>query len=190
MRKLFGNKLKGGSGFTLAETLLAVLILLLVSTIVATGIPAAKNAYEKVVLAANAEVLLSTTISTLRNELGTAQDIKTPTANPKKHETEASVITYFNPTREASSKLYVASEGDNEGKIMFQRYYNEGGLSATYEATPLISSETSTQDLYVTYTKVTYSGGIVAFEGLSVNRASGTQGLASRDKVSIRVISD
>ena len=37
------SKLKSRSGFTLAETLLAILILLLVSSIVAQGIPVARN---------------------------------------------------------------------------------------------------------------------------------------------------
>ena len=37
------EKLKNRSGFTLAETLLAVLILLLVSVIVANGIPVARD---------------------------------------------------------------------------------------------------------------------------------------------------
>ena len=54
------RKLRSNKGFTLAETLLAVLILLLVSTIVATGIPAARNAYEKVVEASNAQAVLAT----------------------------------------------------------------------------------------------------------------------------------
>ena len=61
MREAIKRKLHT-QGFTLAETLLAVLILLLVGVIMTTGIPAAKNAYEKVVVASNAEVLLSTTI--------------------------------------------------------------------------------------------------------------------------------
>ena len=63
MEERIRKKLHSSKAFTLAETLLAVLILLMVSTIVATGIPVARNAYEKVVLASNAEVLLSTTIS-------------------------------------------------------------------------------------------------------------------------------
>ena len=187
MRKQLRNKLKSRLGFSLAETLLAVLILLMVSTIVATGIPAARNAYEKVVLASNAEVLLSTTITTLRYELGTAQDVKKP-AN-KTGEILNSVITYYNPTRGASSKLYVADGGENDKKIMFQRYYSEDGLSMDYAATPLISPKTSTQDLYVTYGSVSYNNGIVTFSGLQVNRASGAVGLASRDALSIRVIS-
>ena len=94
----------------------------------------------------------------------------------------------YNPTRGASSKLYKASGGDNDKKIMFQRYFSAEELSAAYNAEPLVSSKTATQDLYVTYESVTYSDGIVTFSGLSVNRTSGTEGLASRD-VSIRVIS-
>ena len=54
------NKLKRKSGFTLAETLLAVLILLPVSGIVETGIHVARNIYQKVVIGANAQALLST----------------------------------------------------------------------------------------------------------------------------------
>lgn len=180
------KKLHNSSGFTLAETLLAVLILLMVSAIVAAGIPSAKNAYEKVVLASNAEVLLSTTITTLRNELGTAQDVKAP----KPGDPVDTTITYYNPTRGASSKLYVASGGEHDKEIMFQRYFSADGLvKADYAAAPLVSSKTATQDLYVTYTSVTYDKGIVTFSGLSVNRTSGTEGLASRDELSIRVIS-
>ena len=179
------KKLHNSSGFTLAETLLAVLILLMVSSIVAAGIPSAKNAYEKVVLASNAEVLLSTTITTLRNELGTAQDVKAA----KPGDSADTTITYYNPTRGASSKLYVASGGENDKEIMFQRYFSADGLINDYDAAPLVSSKTATQDLYVTYTSVTYDKGIVTFSGLSVNRTSGTEGLASRDELSIRVIS-
>ena len=56
------SKLKDSRGFSLAETLLAVLILLLVSVVVATGMPAVTNAYNKVVLGANAKTMLSTAV--------------------------------------------------------------------------------------------------------------------------------
>ena len=49
------KRIKNQSGFTLAETLLTVLILLLVSGIVATGMPAVQTAYEKIVISANAQ---------------------------------------------------------------------------------------------------------------------------------------
>lgn len=184
------RKLQSNEGFTLAETLLAVLILLMVSTIVATGIPVAKNAYEKVVLASNAEVLLSTTISTLRNELGTAQNVEVQDPQPGENAKAGTIITYYNPTRGTSSKIYVDSDLGNKQEIMFQRYYSIEGLSADYAPVPLISSKASTQDLYVTYDSVEYINGIISFKGLSIDRESGSKGLSSRGNLSIRVISN
>ena len=70
------RKLKNTAGFTLAETLLTVVILLLASGVVATGMPAAVNAYRNAIDAANAQVLLSTTVNALRNELSTARDVQ------------------------------------------------------------------------------------------------------------------
>ena len=75
MNRGFLQKLNNSYGFSLAETLVAVLILLMVSAVVAGGIPAAVNAYTKAVDAANAQVLLSTTVNALRNELSTARDV-------------------------------------------------------------------------------------------------------------------
>lgn len=74
MRKLRKTLKKSKSGFTLAETLIAILILLMVSAIVAGAIPAASTVYTKTVDAANAQILLSTTITVLRDQLGTATD--------------------------------------------------------------------------------------------------------------------
>ena len=195
MRKQLKNRIKNRQGFSLAETLLAVMILLMVSAVVAAGIPAAKNAYENVVLASNAEVLLSTAVSSLRNELGMAQDVKS---------SDAKTLTYYNAARGSSSKLYVgsASSGAAGGsddeedapsavqQILLQRYYSEDGMSKDYPAAPLVSAKTATQDLYVTYESVAFNNGIVTFSGLSVDRESGAEGLASRPSLSIRVFSE
>ena len=89
------NRIRNRKGFTLAETLLAVLILLLVSSIVAAGVPAARQAYEKVVLASNAELMLSTAVATLRDELGTAWDVQQVTGG----------VTYFSADTTNRSKL-------------------------------------------------------------------------------------
>ncbi|MBR6219537.1 MAG: prepilin-type N-terminal cleavage/methylation domain-containing protein [Clostridia bacterium] len=93
------KRIRSRKGFTLAETLLAVLILLLVSSIVAAGMPAVKQAYEKVVLASNAELMLSTAVATLRDELGTAWDVQEV----------ADGVTYFSADTTNRSKLYVES---------------------------------------------------------------------------------
>ena len=194
------RKLHEKSGFTLAETLLAVLILLMVSAIVAAGVPAAKNAYEKVVLASNADVLLSTTISALRNELGTAQDVETTVGSTDGHLT--TVITYYNKAAETTSKICLNSDlsegvktSDPDGTIMYQRFAATSlSLSSGGDITRLVSKAASNKNLYVTYTTADYdeSTGIITFSNLRVCRESGTAAgnpLASRDTVSIRVIS-
>lgn len=169
--------IQDSTGFTLAETLLAILILLMVSTIVATGIPAAKNAYEKVVLASNAEVLLSTTMSELRNELGTARDVNATN----------NVITYRNSYTSSESKLFKSSGGDEPaGTIMLQRYAGEGGSKALR-----LVSEKASDGLYVLYGTVDYnsSTGIVTFHNLQVMRKSSANPLAEMDNFPIRVFS-
>ena len=62
-------------GFSLAETLIALLIVLLVSIIVATGVPSAINAYHNAVAGSNAQVALSTVATALRDELGSATEV-------------------------------------------------------------------------------------------------------------------
>ena len=179
MHKKAKRKLHNDKGFTLAETLLAVLIMLMVSVIMATGIPSAKEAYEKTVLVSNAEVLMSTTINTLRNELGTAQDVVV--------EGETS-IKYFSPARGTESQISI----DATNGIMFQRYYYDPAEfsmdeDVVPEAEQLVSPVRSTADLVVSYTNVAYNDGIVTFSGLKVS--GGASSFASRD-VSIRVVSE
>ena len=210
------KKLKTASGFTLAETLLAVLILLMVSVIVATGIPAAKNAYEKVVLASNADALLSTTISSLRNELGAAKISK-----PESGGAPITYISYYSgaASYDAVSGNYVTSgtqsmiclnedfTGDyadykstaDPGKcIMLQRYAPLGGINyspemqAQMKAVRLVSKAASNQNLYVTYDSVTYANGILTFTGLKVCRDSDNNAhhpLTKPIKLCIRVLS-
>ncbi len=178
MEKINKKKLHNRKGFTLAETLLAVLILLMVSQIVATGIPVAKNAYEKVVLASNAEVLLSTAVTVLRNELGTASKIDTP---------DQKTITYFNADRGSMAKIGV----EEDGSVKLHRYYySVDGIVTDSGAEPLISKERATADLYVTFDTVSYDSDnkVVTFTKVSVCRESGTRNLAVRDTLSIRVM--
>ena len=105
------KKLKSHSGMTLAESLVAIIILLLVSTIVMRGVPAAKSAYEKVVVGANARVMLTTAISALRNELSTAQRIVQAAD-------DNTSITYYSADRGATSKIYLSSgSGDDTAFI-------------------------------------------------------------------------
>lgn len=155
------RKLKKRAGFSLAETMLAVLILLLVSGIVAAGIPAAKNAYLNVVVGANAQVLASTAINALRDELGMAWDVE-PDADGKG-------ITYFSANTGARSHIYTDGSGGDGGSgdasattIMIQEYMDAGNyfivsgtpsegsnLPSRMNARPLITEKARTSDLYV-----------------------------------------
>ncbi len=174
MKKRIKNKIRTRKGFTLAEMLIAVLIMLMVSGIVAAGIPAAKNAYEGVVIASNADILLSTTISALRNELGTARNIET--ASDK-------TVTYFSSSRNAYSRLSV----DAQDGIMLQRYAAVNDMGTDSDPERLVSKAASTNNLLVTYESADYSDGFVTFKNLVVMR--GTDELTEERDVSVRVIS-
>ena len=141
-----GKKLKDNKGFTLAETLLAVIILLLVSTIVATGMPAAKSAYEKIVVAANAQVLLSTGATALRDELGTAWDVKV--------EDDKKTVTYNSSDTGGKSQIFLNSE--DQDKIYIQEYVKNDYLNlvegtSVGEKRLLVSDKAANGDLVITY---------------------------------------
>ncbi|MBQ6361197.1 MAG: type II secretion system protein [Lachnospiraceae bacterium] len=184
------KKIRGSRGFTLVEALTAILIMLMASSIVVAGIPAARSAYEKVVIASNAEVLLSTTITALRNELGTAAEI----ANDKDNSGNANekTLLYLNRQTGVFSKIYTDTEGEQPA-VMLQRYIDPDGKpkSNAPESRQLISKEASTADLYVTYDKVSFdeNSGIITFTNLKVIRISTGAVLTARPTVSIRVIS-
>ena len=172
------NKLKRKSGFTLAETLLAVLILLLVSGIVATGVPVARNVYQKVVIGANAQALLSTTVSALKDELGTAWDVSVT----------GDTVTYFSADTGARSSI---AKEDNTIQITEYTAYDPVGKDSNNTRTyALVSDAASTkQNLYVDYDSVAMSddGNVVTFSNLAVTHNGST--LASLDKLEIKVFS-
>lgn len=190
------HKLKNCGGFTLAETLMAVLILLLVSGIVARGIPVVSDVYEKTVLSANAQSLLSTTISALRDELGTAWDVQVDPTKKK--------VSYHSADTGNRSELMM----DAAGTIKLTEYLSidalkpktvggeessdvtEGeGESSDVIERMLIPDATLTRDFIVTYGSVDYKDGIVVFTNLQVAPKKTGNVIASMDSLSIKVIS-
>ena len=109
------KKLHNKFGFTLVETLTVCIILLLVSLVVATGMPAAKNAYDRAIEAANAHVLLSTAANTLRSQLGTAQDVEVKEVKVNE-ETDQYIIIYDNERKFGSQ-----GELRYKSKIIFEK---------------------------------------------------------------------
>lgn len=178
------KKIKHNAGMTLAETLLAVLILLLASSIVATGIPAARNAYEKVILSSNAELLLSTTIMALRNNLSTAKNIQINADNRG--------LSYYDT--ETGYRYTLDNKGPNDEPndrdgIWIYEGEKDKGRRLISEAS---STAASKGDLYVTFTAVSLetgeSGKHLNFKKLQVKHGSSI--LTELEDYSIRVIAN
>ena len=174
-------------GFTLSEALVTVIILLLVSAIVAAGVPAAANAYRKVVITSNAEVIRSTTMSALRNELATSKDVRISGENGSK-------IFFYNEAYGSMSEISLGKkdeeEGVIEGEIMYQRYAKDGLIvtndNATADAKPLVPDKY----VYPSFTSVSYNDetGVVTFHGLVVKRISNNEEMTDNTDYSVRVL--
>ena len=179
MGKRIKNRVSSKKGFTLAETLVAILILLMVTAIVAAGIPVAANAYEKVVLAGNAQTLLSTTMTRLRDELGTATNISVTTDGS---------ITYIN---------YLSDTGRNN-RIEFNSANTEGIWLTEYTdaAHPyrhlLVTEQAATESLYASYGTVTYdkTKGILTVNELQVKTKKDGNVITETAKVEIWILTD
>lgn len=170
--KRIRQKLKSRLGFTLAEMLMAVLILLMVSSVVAGGVPVAANAYYKVVDAANAQVLLSTTVTKLRRELAFASACKL-----KSGSTEIE-----NYTNGEIRKVMTLVSKDKDG---IQLDWIEGG---SQHSEPLVRIAATTKGLYATFEKITYKDGFFTVEDLKVQKDGNENPLASVQKLKIRAI--
>ncbi|MBO5640442.1 MAG: hypothetical protein J5916_11090 [Oscillospiraceae bacterium] len=108
MMKTLMRKLKNKSGVSLAEMLITILILLMVSSVVAGGVPVAVRAYQNAVDAANAYSLLSTTVNALRSEFSTAWGVDVLDKN---------TVVYYSARTGAKTKLYI-----EDGIIMVKDY--------------------------------------------------------------------
>ncbi len=177
------SRIKNRSGFTLAETLLAVVIVLMVATIVAAGVPTAANTYTKVIDSANAQALLSTTMARLRDELGTATDISF----------DGTTITYTNGSG-SPTKIYLggttagATAGNDESSgIYIQEYVGIAEDEEEYKHL-LVSDAASNRNLHATFESAAYSGGVITITNLAVKKEDNT--LAEVDTFKIKVLTD
>ncbi len=152
MMRTILSRLRGRGGYTLTELMLTTLILLLVAGVVGAGIPAAANSYKKAVDAANAQVLLSTTLTELRDEIGIARD-------PNSITCPSGTSIVF--TDSYWQKNTIASSGDIE-------------LGITINDKPLVSKTTATSNLYTVFEGVECADGTVTFTNVAVLKADDT----------------
>ena len=151
---------RGRRGFTIAETLVAVLILLMVSSVVAAGIPAAKSAFEKVVVGANAEILLSTTVASLRDQLAAADRVMV--------EEDGKTLNYYSNDSGIHARIFPDEEA---GAIMIQEYIGYGGgAEGSGAVRKLVTGAAATESLVIRYESASCEGQIVTIRGLAVRK--------------------
>lgn len=192
MRMNRNRRKRRKSGFTLSETLIAILILLMVSAIVAGAIPTASNVYIKTVDAANAQLLLSTTITKLRDELSTAKRVVSYSA---------STIEFYN--EHGARKIVVVAkassypEGINGPGVWVYPENTDTTSDATYGSPyRLVSQQAATSDMYVSLEFTGVSDGVITIgsdqEGstgrIQVKKENtGNSVLAEQKKFSVRI---
>lgn len=177
MKKLLRKRLRSGSGFTFAEMLMSILIILMVASVLAAGVPVAAGAYNKVVTSANAQVLLSTTMTRLRDELGTAKDIAVNGSGTE--------ITYTCDNGSKSRICVVGPGATSEPGIYIHEYTDVLGEDAYTRL--LVTHEASNKNLH-TSCEFAYSGGVVTVSGLSV--LNGDKTVLTIDDFEIKVLTD
>ncbi len=190
------QKLKKNAGFTLAETLMTMLILLMVGLVMAEGVPAAVTAYGKAVDAANAQVLFSTTVNALRSELSTAKDVHLASDS-------SGGLIYISPATESKTKLYIGKEKttDTYDTIIVQdflKYDDETTAQSIPETenTPvpprkLVSGSAQTAKLLVTYGSVGWDENqkdVLVFNNLMVSKPGNANAIVSIEKLYIRCL--
>lgn len=176
------KKLSSSRGFTLAETLICVLILLMVTAIVGAALPTASNAYTKAVDAGNAQVLLSTGITLLRNELSTATKFEIAE--------DGKSVSYRSGTTGSQSEIYKKADGE----IWIKTWY---GYDKSGESTerPLVTKAASTSNLTLTFDKFLSpndDGSVLEIKDLVVTMKSGAASteVVSRNSTLVRLVAD
>ena len=200
------SKLKSRAGFSLAETLLATLILLLVSLIVANGIPTARTVYNNVIIGANAQTLLSTAVSSLRNELGAAQRVQVDASgNIFYYKPATGAYAVISPSKATMTGISpeTIDPPDTDARMDgIQQLDYVTQVTGGWKAIPdgettkrqshyLVSVAAANKNLKVTYGSADYNASqpdIIAINNITVSRAVGeTTVIASLDKLVIRL---
>ena len=207
MRTVMEKLKKNRGGFSLAETLIAILILLMVSAIVGGAIPTASTVYKKTVDAANAQILLSTTLTELRDELSTASNIAV----------DGTSITYRNESGQwkivlvpKGTTITIGSGDDATEKTVTPGIWlcratafdPKTGVATYPDITDfdtaagtrlLVSEKAANENLAVSYTGITpikEDNNVirVTFNEITVGKTSDSNCLAYRDSFTVRMV--
>lgn len=159
-------KKRKNSGFSLAEVLVAILIMAMVTTVVAGSIPSAINAYRKVTKAANAQLLMSTTVNTLRGWLDQAEieEIKNEVGSDET--TQNNTTIKFHSAGIGECRISVEEDG-----IYIEEYMDSPKVNnTTFGKRLLVAKSSGGGDLFPVYSGATYNSGtgVLSVTGICV----------------------
>lgn len=120
------EKWKSSGGYSLAETLVAVLILLLVSAGLATGMTLASRQYRRSILSSESKILASTLNAVIENEL----------ANTPEKKVDGGSVYFYSPNYGGENRTFCLTEESNGyGKVALA-----DSPDGTGDVMPLVSS--------------------------------------------------
>ena len=199
------QRLSGRGGFTLAEVLMTVIIMLLATAIVVAGVPAAINVYRQAVDAANAQTLLSTTMIRLRDEFCTATEIEVDSNGTTIHYRDSDGLV---SSLSQDSVMVPASGQSTQGKVVSgicKSYGANAPVPDDLKGSRLLISQLASgnKEMYIRYdgssqsggtsqsAAVSYGNGVLTFHMLQVCRGTGDSAvvLATLEDYQIRVLS-
>ena len=164
------------SGFTLAETLVAMLLMSFVGLIVTGGIAMSARVYGRIVERSNAELLLSTTLLELRDQLDRVNEVRLSGTTLE--------LEYYRESTSNWKKLSLSNETGDSGIFVteYKGYSVTGAPSQSFPPQPLVTDEAAGKSLYATYTSITYENGNFVITGLKVCKKDTTTALAWLDR--------
>lgn len=155
------------AGFSFVEALVALLIVVMVSVIVATGVPSAINAYYSAVASSNAQVALSTLTTVLRDELGAATEVKLA-------ENGNEVEVYWNSSSGNGECAIANGTGSSRGPVKTVKTAVGGdGSPVSWTLIPDAQLTTAQGQLKATFDSITYSDHVFKVSDLKISDDKG-----------------
>lgn len=177
-------KIRNNKGFTLTETLLTVILVLLMTGAVAAGISIMNRTIRRIQNKANAEVLLSTTLTLISSDL--KNTVAVVPDGEKKAEDGGETVKFLQ-IRENGTDVCVGIENDSsaggsdaENGGIRKKYYTQTVNSETgdreYQDTNIsigyVTKQAKTDTLYTTIGSITYSNHVLTIHDLEVKNTN------------------
>ena len=138
------KKINSTAGFTLSELLVAMLILSMIALCIGGGVTVAYNSYNTISKKSEAQLLLSTSILAITEELRNATNINE----------DGTEISFFNSSRGYQMTLRNTNSSGKKDNI-----YVAAIAGTTAIEVPLINSKMSSESLYPQVENLVYDSG-------------------------------